>query len=94
MTYPKIKAYQSYYITIGDSLDDVIESLSSIKNDMTERGMTTVKIDDVDEYGHISVCGERVMTKEEETAYDEKYKSREAIDRTTYVELKLKYGWS
>jgi hypothetical protein len=93
MTYPTIKIYKSYYVTLGDSLDEVIKSLSSIKNDMIENGFTTVNFDDVNEYGQISVCGERDMTKEEETAYDEKYKSQEAIDRKTYVELKLKYGW-
>ena len=93
MTYPTIKAYNSYYVTPGDSLDEFIKSLISIKNYMIEKGMTTVKIDYV-EHGLVSFRGERDITPEESSEYTRRHLSQEAVDRTTYVELKLKDGWS
>ena len=93
MTYPKINKYKNVYVEIGTDISVVIDELLSVKNAMFREGFTDVMVDDV-EHGLVSFQGTRVMTPEESSEYTRRHLSQEAIDRTTYVELKLKYGWN
>jgi hypothetical protein len=93
MKYPKINKYKNVYIEIGADISVVIDELLSVKNSMFREGFTDVMVNDV-EHGLVSFQGERDMRPEESSEYTRRCLSQEAIDRTTYVELKLKYGWS